>query len=177
MNVAAEKKTVYHISPLRLWLVPGMFIILAVFFLAVVVSDSNSPDKGNAGIYIVIFFFAFAAIMYLILRFTRLMLSADGIKLYQLGYKLETDWDNVAYLYDASGGEGLVLHRPMVCRGARTLSRFRNVEVEGANVYGDEQIQCIAEHRFIPIEAFAYWLKKGQLRDDLIRHAPALNNG
>jgi hypothetical protein len=149
----------------------------AIIFLAVVVSDSNSPDKGNAGIYIVIFLFAFAAIMILILRYARLVLSADGIKLYQFGYKLETDWDNVAYLYDAPGGEGLVLHRPMVCRGASALGRFRNVEIEGVNFYGDEQIQFIAEHRFIPIEAFAYWLKKGQLRDDLIRHAPALNNG
>lgn len=178
MNVAARKETVYHLSPLRMWLTSGMVVIIPIFILALAFSDKPaSAHTRNLTIYIGIFFFAFAAVMILILRYTRLALSADGIKLYQLGFKLETDWNNVAYLYDAPGGEGLVLHRPMECRGARLLSIFRNVEVEGVNLYGDEQIRFIAEHRFIPIEAFAYWLKKGQLRDDLIRHAPALNNG
>src|SRR5688572_24666901 len=113
MNVVARKRTVYHISPVRLWLAPGMFIIFAIFMLALPYLEPDAPDSGNLIIYMAIFFFVFAAVMYLIMRYTRLVLSADGIELYQFGYKLETDWDNVAYLYDESGVEGLVLHRPM----------------------------------------------------------------
>jgi hypothetical protein len=179
MNVATRKRTVYHISPLRLWLVPGMLIIIALFFLALpyIEPKPDAPDSGNLIIYMGIFFFVFAGVMYLIMRYTRLELSADGIKLYQFGYKLETDWDNVAHLYDESGVEGLVLHRPMDCQGARTLNNFRNTKIKGVQFYSSEQIQLLVEHRLIPIEAFAYWLKKGQLRDDLIRRAPALGNG
>ncbi len=180
MNVAARKETVYHLSPLRLWLVPGIFLIFPVFMFWLILGDpeSGTPDTRRLAIYIGIFFVALAVVMYLILRYTRLMLSAEGVKLYQLGYKLETGWDNVAYLYDEGfGSQGLVLHRPMDCPGARTLSRARNVAVEGVNFYSDEQIQLIAERRFIPIDAFAYWLKHGRLRDDLNRRAPAPNPG
>lgn len=38
--------------------------------------------------------------------------------------------------------------------------------------YSDAQTRLIAERRFIPVDAFAYWLERGQLRDDLTRHAP-----
>jgi hypothetical protein len=182
MNVAARKRTVYHISPLRLWLVPAMFIIFAIFMLTLAGSDTGTPDTRKIAIYMGIFFLAFAAVIYLILRRTRLVLSAESAKLYQFGYQLETDWDNIAYIYDEPGAEGLVLRRPMDCLGASTLSRFRNVESPGGEFsgggrfYSPEQIQLIAERRFIPIDAFAYWLKKGLLRDDLIRSAPALGD-
>jgi hypothetical protein len=56
-------------------------------------------------------------------------------------------------------------------------NNFRNTKIKGVQFYSSEQIQLLVEHRLIPIEAFAYWLKKGQLRDDLIRRAPALGNG
>jgi hypothetical protein len=173
MNVAAGKRTVYHISPLRLWLVPGMLIIIAIFILALPYLEPDAPDTGNFIIYIGIFFLVFAAVMYLIMRYTRLVLSSEGVKLYQFGYKLETAWSNVANLYDMPGAQGLVLHRPMDCRGAKVFGAFRNV----GELFNEEQIQLIAERRFIPIGPFAYWLKHGQLRDDLIRRAPALGNG
>jgi hypothetical protein len=149
-----------------------MFIILAIFMLAL--SGSGHPDTRNLVMYIGIFFLVFAAIIYWIVRRTRLVLSDDGIKLHQFGYMLETDWDNVESLYDAPGNEGLVLHRPMDCRGAFRLAALRNTQIQGARMYSDEQIQFIGEHRFIPISPFAYWLKKGQLRDDLAQRAPTI---
>ena len=140
--------------------------------LALPYLEPGAPDTGNVVIYIGMFFLVFAAGMYCSYA-TRLVLSADGIKLYQFGYKLETDWDNVASLYDMPGAQGLVLHRPMDCLGARVFGAARHV----GELFNEEQVQLIAEHRFIPIEPFAYWFKRGQLRDDLIRHAPALGNG
>jgi hypothetical protein len=148
-------------------------LAIAVAVFGMVLSDSNSgtPETRELAIYMGIFFLAFGAVMYLVLRYTRLVLSANGIKLYQIGYRLETEWNNVAYLSEATGSQGLVLHRPMDCRGAGILSKARNVTVEGVGFYNDEQIQLLAERRFIPIDAFAYWLDKGQLRDDLNRRA------
>ncbi|MGQ0762131.1 MAG: hypothetical protein ACT4OT_08965 [Acidobacteriota bacterium] len=65
--------------------------------------------------------------------------------------------------YDMPGSQGLVLHHPMECRGAIVFGAARNV----GGLFNEEQIQLIAERRFVPIEPFAYWLKKGQLHDDL----------
>ena len=173
MNVAGGKRRVYHISPLRLWLVPGMLIIIALFMLALPYLEPDAPDTGNVNTYMALAFLAFAVVMYLIVRYTRLVLSPEGVKLYQFGYRLETAWSNVANLYDMPGAQGLVLHRPMDCRGAKVFSAFRNV----GGLFNSEQMQLIAERRFIPIEPFAYWLKHGRLRDDLISRAPALVNG
>ena len=175
MNVAQRK--VYHISPLRLWLAPAIFVIVAVLAPVVVAFDASLSGSRNVGIFMGIFFFALGLGMYLLLRYTRLMLSADGIKLYQVGYVLETDWDNVAYLDDSPDAEGLVLHRPMTCSGAYKLSKHRNVSMKGGALFSDEQLQLIAEHRLIPLNAFAYRLKHDQLRDELARRAPALSTG
>ena len=124
-----------------------------------------------------IFFLAFAVVMYLITRRTRLELSDEGVKLYQFGYVLETDWGNIAYLDDAPDAEGLVLHRPMDHSGAFNLSAFRDTRIKGVALYSDEQIRLNAARRLIPINAFAYRLKSGQLRDDIVRRAPALGSG
>lgn len=177
MNLAAGKQTVYHLSPLRLWLVPGMSVGFAAFLLLLGLDSSGPENTRKVALGMGLIALVFAAVMYLIMRRTRLVLSADGMELYQFGYKLETDWDNVASLEEESGFEGLILHRPMECPGAERLSRNRDATVRGASFFSPEQIQLIAEHRFIPIAAFAYSLRKGQLRHDLTRRAPSLGNG
>jgi len=176
MNIAERKQTVYHLSPLRLWLVPGILVIIGLFIGTLPILDPDVPNNSkNLAFYMGIALLAFAAVMYLILRKTRLVLSADRVSLYQFGYKLETDWDNLAVLQDEPGAEGLVLHQAMVCPGARTLSDHRDTKIRGVNLYNDEQIQLIAQSRFIPLSAFGYWFRKGKLRDDLVQRAPGLN--
>ncbi len=178
MKVDNRNRTTYRISPLKLWLVPVILIVIAVFMMALPVFNPDVPESTRYfPVYIGIFFLAFAALMYFILRRTRLVLSADGLELYQFGYKLETGWDNIAYLHDEQGSQGLVLHRPMDCYGAHTLSNFRHTQIKNVNFFTDEQIRFIAEHRLIPLDAFAYWLRKGELRTDLARRAPTLANG
>jgi hypothetical protein len=175
MSVA--QRTVYHVGPLRLWLVPGIFVALAVLTPVLVAFDASLSGSRNVGILMGLFFLASGAATHLLLRYTRLVLSADGVKLRQFGYALETGWDNVAALDDSPDGEGLVLRRPMECRGAYTLSTFRNTGVKGAALFSGEQLGLIAERRLIPLNAFAYRLKNGGLRDDLARRAPALRGG
>jgi hypothetical protein len=178
MSVVDRKQTVYHLSPVRLWLVPGILLVIGLFIGTLPIFDPGVPDNGKKLAFIMgIALLVFAAVMYLILRRTRLVLSPGGVSLYQFGYTLETGWENVAALNEYSGEEGLILHRSMDGPGARKLSDKRHAEIRGANLFNDEQIQLIAEHRLIPLNAFSYWLKKGKLRDDLIQRAPALNKG
>jgi hypothetical protein len=173
MNVATSKPKVYHVSPLRLWLAPGIFMSLGIFALAVAIFNYPNPDT-NPYIYVGIGLLVFGLGMYLLIRHTRLVLSADGIRLQQFGWKLDTEWDNISHLYDEPGAEGLVLHRPMDCRGAFKLAALRNTQIEGASMYSAEQIQFIGEHRFIPLSPFAYWINKGDLHDDLLQRAPTM---
>jgi hypothetical protein len=173
MNVATGKPTIYRISPLRLWLPPGIIMSFGILALALAIFDSSHPDT-KLHTYFGLGLLAFALGMYLLIRHTRLVLSADGIKLHQFGWKLDTEWDNIAHLYDEPGAEGLVLHRPMSCQGAFKLAALRTTQIKGARMYSAEEIQFIGEHRFIPLTSFAYWIKKGQLRDDLARRAPGM---
>ena len=137
--------------------------------------STAEPEERNALALTATFILACACLLYLVLRFSRLELSETGIKLYQIGYTLETAWDNVAALYDVGGAEGLVLHRPMRCRGASVLRGFRNTSIGGGlRFYNVEQVELLADRRFIPIEAFAHWLKRGRLRHDLVCRAPSL---
>jgi hypothetical protein len=57
------------------------------------------------------------------------------------------------------------------------MSAFSGRRIQYMRIYDDLQSRLLSERRFIPIEAFAYWLKHGQLRDDLARHAPAIGSG
>ena len=171
---AAEAATVYHISPLRFWLPTGFLIAFGVLLLVCAGVSSAEADQRAFGIT-GLFLFGCAGILYVLLRYTRLELSERGVKVYQFGYTLETEWDNVAALYDVAHAEGLILHRPMQCGGATVLGAFRNTGAPaGLLLYNDEQVRLLAERRFIPIEAFAHWLKHGGLREDLKRHAPGV---
>ena len=175
-SVAAQAATVYRISPLRFWLPTGFFIALGALLLVSAGFSSAEPDSQRAFFLTGLFLFGCAGVLYVLLRYSRLELSERGVKVYQIGYTLETAWDNVAALYDVAGAEGLVLHQPMQCRGASVLRAFRKTGARaGLRLYNDEQVLLLAERRFIPIEAFAYWLKHGRLRDDVVRHAPAVD--
>jgi len=169
MDSAGNSNKVYHISPLRQWIVPGIFLAFAIFLLTLSLSDDGTPATRKLGMFMALGSVGFALVMLLIMRRTRLECSDDGIKLHQFGYKLETDWNNIAYLQDGPGPQGLVLHRPMECAGARTLAAHRHANINNINFYSDDQIQLLAEHRFIPIDAFAHSLTKGPLGDDLRR--------
>jgi hypothetical protein len=107
-------------------------------------------------------------------RAARLTVAPDGVELRQAGATLQTTWSNIAALRDTPGGEGFVLHEPMSGRGAERFALTAGVRVRGAALYDDARLQLIAARRFIPIEAFAYWLRRGDLRAVLKEWAPHL---
>lgn len=114
-------------------------------------------------------------IFVLAIRGARLWVTDDGIELRQLGMRVITPWNNVAGLRMVRGGEGIVLHRPLEGKGAVRLAASAGFGFRGASFYDAEQQQLIAEHRFIPIEPFAYWLEHGDLREALAGRVPALS--
>src|SRR5688500_12826710 len=97
---------IYHISPWRMWLTTGLFIALGALLLLGAAGSAEEPDARNAFFLTALFIFGCACLLYVLLRYTRLELSVNGIKLYQFGYTLETTWDNIAALYDGAGAEG-----------------------------------------------------------------------
>ena len=166
----------YHISPVRVGLAAGPLLALAVLMLVGAVFVSGDPAEQGALVWGGGVFIVCALFVTLLVRYTRLTLSEDGIRLRQAGYTLETEWQNVAQLYNLPRAEGLVLHQPMDSRGASVLRGFRNTRfgIGRLRFYNQEQARLLGECRFIPIEAFAYWLEHGRLREDLLRHAPSL---
>jgi hypothetical protein len=166
--------TTYHISPLRLWLAPAIFVGVAVLAPVVLIFDKNIPEPKTAAIWAGLGFLVFGVGMYLILRHTRLVLTTRGVKLIQFGYTLETGWENVAQLDESPDNEGLVLKLPMECNGSYRFSRFRYSGYGDTPLFTREQLQLIAKRRLIPLNVFAYRLTNDDLRNDLLRRAPAL---
>jgi len=106
----------------------------------------------------------------------KLILTAEGIETRQVGARLQSSWANVAGLRLVPGSEGFVLHEPMSGRGPQRFASASHVRIRGAAFYDDVRLQLIGEQRFIPIEAFAYWLKRGDLREAIARVAPDLES-
>src|SRR5262249_8863431 len=160
---------VYHISPIRLWLLPGPLIVLTIAMLMIAFLTTDRSAQAGCAILAIIFF-TMTIVFSPLMIYPRLILSEEGITLHQVGYKLETTWANVAELHDFRSSEGLILHRSMECRGAYLMRFFAYRTLQYSRIYDDLQSRYLSERRYIPIEAFAYWLKHGQLRDDLARY-------
>jgi hypothetical protein len=176
MGTSGEKRTVYHISPVRLWLLPGPLLVLAAVLLVAAFFITDKAGQAG-GVVLAIMLLSMAVLFSPLVIYPRLELTAKGITLRQIGYQLGTTWDNVAQLHDVRSREGLILHRPMECRGAFLMRAFSRRSIHYMRIYDDLQSRLLSERRYIPIEAFAYWLKHGQLRDDLASHAPSIGSG
>ncbi|MGH8020129.1 MAG: hypothetical protein ACREIA_17990, partial [Opitutaceae bacterium] len=87
-----------------------------------------------------------------------------------LGWRLETMWDNVESLV-REGGVGLLLKRPLACRGAHTLAAFSGGSI-GAHTPAEAGF--IYARRYVPLKPFAYWLRHGDLESELRARVPAL---
>lgn len=164
-------RIVYHVSPWRRhvsWVIFGPMILL---FLGLALIDPASPFMWVAA-----GFFALISIsLSLLIRTARLEISPEGVRLAQVGYILETSWPNVIAVRLAPGTEGLVTSEALTGKGVARLAGVSGFGMRGVPLYDEERQALLAQHRFIPIEAFAWHLRKGrQLRTDIIRFAPQL---
>ncbi len=164
---------VYHVSPWRrwtLWYVFGPIILALVVGSAFLPFESGKPGLITAGLVFLIFL-----PLDRMLGWTRLELSPKGVRLKQIGYTLEAPWAEVAGIRFGRGREAFVTNTPLAGKGAKRLAALRGFGFRGGlSLYDAEQQRLLAERRLIPIEAFAWHLRRGKLRADIVRFAPHL---
>jgi hypothetical protein len=153
----------YGVSPMRRNALIGVWLFLT---LPLRVAGVWLPEPGLL-VSAALISATVVPILVLVLRAAHLHVNNDGIELRQLGLRVATPWDNIAGVRLVRGREGIVLHRPIEGKGAERLAASAAIRIRGASFYDAEQQQLIIEHRFIPIEAFAYWLEHGDLRQVL----------
>lgn len=103
-------------------------------------------------------------------RRTLLELSADGLRLRQLGYTLEAPWSDVAGFHAAAMAQGFVLAQPIDTPGARRLA----AAAAYAGPQDPQRSRWIGERRYIPVDAFAWHLHHGTLVAEVAARAPHL---
>lgn len=169
---AENKEMVYHVSPLRRWLlwilIGPMLALLLALALTSDADERSSLLATTALVFLIILPFHF------IVGWTRLTLSERGVSLRQTGYALAAGWDEIEALDLTPRREGFVTRAPMTSAGAVRLAGFRFAGMPGAPLYDEVQQGLLAERRLIPIEAFAWHLRCGRMRGDIARFAPHL---
>lgn len=175
MSASGSDVRVYHVNPwrqYRVWLIFGpliLFILGVCLFAPAYDADAKLLLLLYAG-----GFFLIPLSVTLLTRRTRLELTAHGLRLRQTGYTLETSWSNVIGLRLDSGREGFITAAAIESPRAARLASAREVKIAGLPIYDREQQTLLAEHRFIPFEAFAWHLRHGSLRSDIATLAPHL---
>ncbi|NRF69755.1 hypothetical protein HLB44_22375 [Aquincola sp. S2] len=158
----------YRLRGWRRWLMWWMFAPL--LFGGLWLAGSAEAGAGAAGAVLLLVAGTALAGWEWVWRRTTLELSAAGLRLRQVGYTLETPWSNVAGFHAERMHEGFVLAQPLDTPSARRLGFFSGL----SGLHDGEQAGWIAECRFIPIEAFAWHLRKGTLVADVSARAPHL---
>jgi hypothetical protein len=173
MTLNRSSRHFYHVGPWRRalpWLIFGPFLLLA---LGACVFGKTAEDRSAGGILIAILTpIAFGT--HALISYARLELNAEGVRLRQIGMNMSAPWSNIAGLRLERRREGFVTHNPMTGAGAGRLAALRGYGYAGAAMYNEEQQAAMAERRWIPIEAFAWHIRRGRLRQHLESLAPAV---
>ena len=162
----------YHVSPVRRWFLwfifgPIMLGLVTLGFLA-------DGDDAKAILITGALSFLIALPFQWIIDRTRLELSSRKIWLRHFGFVLEADWENVAGMRLDRGREGFITKEPLTGKGADRLARFRGAGAGAAQMYDAQQRELLGERRFIPIEPFAWHLRRGRLGEQIAQFAPQL---
>lgn len=146
-----------------------MFLVLASLL---------PPEKygDKEALWLIAGIFGFVALcVSLLIRRARLELSENGVRLRQSGYTLESAWPNLSEIILTRGAESFITRDPMT---GKASERFATAAALGrllVGFYDSRQLELIARHRLIPIEAFGWHLRNGRrLRSALIHFAPQL---
>lgn len=105
-----------------------------------------------------------------VVGYTRLFLSPSGLEVRQLGYRLRTTWDNIQEIRLDRFCEGLVLRRPLESGGLALKVGFLL-----PGWYRGWQAEMVRSGLWIPLDPFAWHLRRGNLLEEMRRFAPALS--
>jgi hypothetical protein len=164
---------VYRVSPWRrsvLWWIFGPWLLgcLNAFF-------AGGDKTREIAIVLGIFPAVGLALWHWLMSFTRLELSAECVRLRQVGYTLQVSWSDIESIRLDKGREGFTARTPMAGKGVDRLARLRFTSMRGVPLYDAEQQELLGQGRLIPIEAFAWHLRKGRpFGADIAGFAPHL---
>jgi hypothetical protein len=144
---------------------------IVVFGLALFVAGEDAATR-EAGIIVVAILGALLAAWEWLVTRTRLVLTAQGLELHQLGMRLDAAWADVETLELRRGREGFVVRTPLEGAGAARLATLSSLGALGTPLYDDRQRALVGERRFVPIEAFARHAHRGTLLNEVTRLAP-----
>ncbi len=171
----AMNRCIYHVGPWRR-AIPWMVFSPMLGLAAGLWGFADSVENRSVGALI----FAVLTLMVLglhaLISYARLELTAEGVRLRQIGLNLAARWIDVAGLRLDQGHEGFVTLHPIGGPGAANLAAVRGLGWYFNPIYNAEQQAVMADRRWIPIEAFAWHLRRGRLRADLARLAPAVQS-
>jgi hypothetical protein len=137
---------------------------------------ADSVGDRSAGALVCAFLTLLVLGLHALISYARLELTAEGVRLRQIGMNLAVPWIDVAGLRLDRGHEGFVTLHPIGGSGAANLAAVRDLGWYFIPIYNKEQQAVMADRRWIPIEAFAWHLRRGRLREDLARLAPAVQS-
>jgi hypothetical protein len=165
----------YRLSPRRQAILAAIGILI-VLPLVLFGDLEKNPAAVAAGTTVWAVFFAVFVVAGW--WYPRLILGQHTVERKNIGYTLKTHWGNIGGIRLEPGSEGFILRYPMEDRGAYRFAiaakaRFGN---GGIRPYNRDVLALIGERRFLPIEAFAYWLRHGSLRREIERRAPWLTD-
>ena len=169
------KRCIYHVGPWRRaipWMVFGPMLVLAAGLW--VFADSVENRSVGALVFAILTLLVLG--LHALISCARLELTAEGVRLRQIGMNLAARWIDVAGLRLDRGHEGFVTRRPIGGSGAANLAAVRGLGWYFIPIYNKEQQAVMADRRWIPIEAFAWHLRHGRLRADIARLAPAVQS-
>jgi hypothetical protein len=108
-----------------------------------------------------------------------MIVGPEGIKIRGVDglNSLTIPWSNIERIRLKGNGEFLLLREPLETRSAKNLPYWAGVRYMGARFFDDEQLQYIAERRWVGLQPFAFWIRHGDMGDQIARYAPALADG
>ena len=174
MTSEDQSRRVFHVGPWRYLWVWFVFGPLALVSVAGGLFSGAGEDRTalliGGALWLLV-----PGLVTLLVRTARLEISAQGITLKQLGFRLEAPWQGVSGLRLDRGHEGFITAQPVGGKGAGLLAAAgRAMPHVAMQFYDDEQQTLLDQHRLIPIEAFVWHLRHGTLRQDIERYAPQL---
>lgn len=166
-----EKRLVYHVSPMRRRV---MTYVLVLFMLIALASAIFGPDDASrqAGVILILVFGALLVFWEWLMRRTVLVLTPAEVRLEQVGLRLAANWADVEALHLERGREGFAVRKRLEGKGAARLAALSESDISAMPQYTREQRVLVAQHRWIPIEAFAWHARRGPLASDVARLAP-----
>lgn len=161
---------VYHVGPWRRWMFAWIFgpVLLGTLAAWIFVPGDTGAVAGQ--VFLILLAFSLGG-QWLIDR-AQLEISPGGVVLRQTGYRLESPWTNIVEMRVDRGLEAFITREPAGGKGHALLAA--SAGTGALPIYDQRHLTLLNEHRLIPFEAFAWHLRRGEMRAQIESYAPHL---